>query len=115
MGEQRRIMETKLPVEEAYKKILKRTSQYGYSISSNVPNQLLEVKIKNKTPVWWVCVILGFICYIIPGILILLLWKPEEYCKITFDKQEDGNTEIIALIKGEKALEFFNSMVGLLL
>ena len=49
-----------------YKKILKELGGYGYSISSNIPNPLLEVKIKNKTPIWSICVILGFICYLFP-------------------------------------------------
>jgi hypothetical protein len=61
-------------------------------------------------------VIIGFLLYIIPGILVLVFWKPVESCALMFDER-DGVTTITAQVKGkgQGGIGFFNQVVGLLL
>jgi len=116
MDEQRRIIECDLSKTEAYAKCFKRTSQMGYNITANVRNELIEIEQLNRTTGWWVAVIVGFCLYIVPGVLVLLLWKPKDYCKLLFETSEDGvGTTVIGLMKGEKGSQFFSVISSLLL
>jgi len=61
-------------------------------------------------------VIFGFLLYIIPGILVLVLWKPESSCELVFDDNGSGST-VTAQVRGsgEGGMGFFNEVAGLLI
>jgi len=117
MSEQRRVVESKLSVDEAYKKCFKRAGQLGLEIKTNVPSQRLEVRRVKRTGLWWVAVIVGFCIYVIPGVLVLVLWKPADSCSLVFDADDGGGATVTGQIKGDgdAGMGFFNEISGLLI
>ncbi len=116
MSEMRSLIEIKLEGREAYSKCLKRAQRLGYVVTNKIPGQVLRIEKKNYTAVWWISVILGFLFYVIPGILVLILWKPVDYCELDFEEsdEEGFKTTIIGKIKGEVGQEFFSQVSGIL-
>ena len=116
MAELRKLVETKLSNKQAYDKCLKRATKLGLTISVNLSEQRLKIEKKNHTPGWWIAVIIGFLFYIIPGIVILMSWKQIEYCDLLFEDsdEEEGGTTVIAKVKGETGQEFFSQVMGIL-
>lgn len=114
MPEERKVVETKLSKDEAYKKCFKRASQLGLNIKANIPGERLEVIKVKRTGAWWAAVIGGTLLYIIPGVLVLLFWKPVEYCHLIFDESGAGAT-VVGQVKGEAGQQFFNDVAGLLI
>jgi hypothetical protein len=116
MAEQRKIIETKLSKDDAYKKCFKRATQLNLDIRANIQGERLEVVKGKKTGAWWTVVILGFIFYIIPGVLMLIFWKPESSCILIFSEDDNCST-ITVQIKGdgEGGTGFFNEVSGLLM
>ena len=114
MAEERKVVETKVSVSEAYQKCFERATQLGLNIKTNISGQRLEIEKVNRTALWWVCVVLGFCFYIVPGVLVLVLWKPVEYCHLVFD--ENGSGAILTgMVKGESGLQFWSKITGILL
>ena len=103
-------------VGEAFVKCFKRAVQLGLEIRANIPGERLEVCKGSRTFLWWTAVILGFCCYIIPGVLVLAFWKPGRTCTLIFDQNDDG-TSITAQVsgEGEGGIGFFNEISGLLM
>jgi hypothetical protein len=114
MAEERKVVETKLSRDEAYRKCFKRASLLGLNIKANIPGERLEIEKTKRSPMWWASVILGFCLYIVPGVLVLTLWKPVEYCSLVFDENGEGST-VTARVKGESGVQFFNDVSGILL
>jgi len=118
MSEIRSVIETNLTKEEAYKKVLKRAQKLGYKTreqqSQNEPN--IKIEKRNYTPIWWIAVLIGLFFYIIPGILILIFWKPIDFCQLSFEDSDEKEykTLVIAKMKGEIGQEFFSQVSGLL-
>ena len=114
MAEERKVVDTKLPKDEAHKKCFKRASQLGLNIKANIPGERLEIAKTKRTGAWWAAVIGGFCFYIVPGALVLAFWKPIEYCYLIFDDNGAGTT-VTAQVKGEAGQQFFNDVAGLLI
>jgi len=114
MAEERKVVDTKLVKREAYEKCFKRASQLGLNIKANVPGERLEVEISKRTAAWWAAVIIGLLFYVVPGILVLMFWKPIEYCKLIFDENSGGAT-VTGMLKGESGNQFWNDVSGILL
>lgn len=116
MAEERRVIETRVPKDDAFKKCFKRAGQLGLDIVANIPGERLEVQKIKRTGAWWTAVIIGFMCYIVPGILVLVFWKPVETCTLVFDQNGEGTT-ITAQVKGkgEGGLGFYNEVAGILI
>ena len=114
MAEERRVLETKLSREEAYAKCFKRASHLGLNVTIMTKGHQLEVRETRRTAGWWTAVILGFIFYIIPGILVLVFWKPIDYCSLMFDDSAEGCL-VTATLKGERGRRFFSEVAGLLM
>ena len=86
-------------------------------LSTAIDNiSILRIEKENHSAIWWVAVILGFLCYIIPAILVLAFWKPVEYCELSFDDsdEQDYETTVAAKIKGEVGQEFYSQIGGIL-
>jgi len=113
---QRRVVETKLSKDDAFKKCFKRAGQLGIEIPANIPGERLEVRKTKRTGLWWTAVILGFCFYIVPGVLVLIFWKPADTCTLVFDQNDEGTT-ITAQVngQGEGGVGFFNEISGLLM
>jgi hypothetical protein len=116
MAEERRVVETRLPKDEAFKKCFKRAGQLGLDIVANIPGQRLEVRKVKRTAGWWCAVIFGFLFYIVPGVLVLVFWKPVETCTLVFDEHGEGTTVTAQVSgKGEGGLGFYNEVAGILI
>ena len=114
MAEERKVVDTKLSKADAYQKCFKRASQLGLNIKANIPGERLEIVKAKRTAVWWISVIVGFCLYIVPGVLVLVLWKPVEYCHLIFDENGPGAT-VTFQIKGESGNQFFNDVAAMLI
>ncbi|MFP4280764.1 MAG: hypothetical protein ACLFQI_12300 [Halochromatium sp.] len=113
MAEVRNLIESPVPLDEAYKMALKRAQKLGYNITQSVPNQIIRVEKTDRHAVWWIAVIVGFLFYIIPGILVLVFWKPTQYCELSFDDEEgEKKTSIIGKINGEFGHGYFNQVAA---
>jgi hypothetical protein len=114
VAEVRSLIESKFSREVAYKKALKRAQKLGYMITQTVPSQTLRVEKVVRHAGWWVAVIFGILLYVVPGILVLVLWKPIQYCELTFDDDDDdqANSSIIGKISGEFGHGFFNQIAA---
>ena len=114
MAEVRSLIESSFARGDAYKKALKRAQRLGYNITQSVPNQTLRVEKIDRHAGWWVAVIFGFLFYILPGILVLVLWKPTQYCELTFDDDDEPNkkSSIVGKIRGEFGHGFFNQIAA---
>jgi hypothetical protein len=113
-GEERKVVDTRLTKDEAYKKCFKRASQLGLNIQANIPGERLEIVKTKRTGAWWAAVIGGFCFYILPGVLVLIFWKPVETCTLIFDESGSGAT-VTGVVKGETANQFFSDISGLLI
>jgi hypothetical protein len=113
-SEERRVVDTKLTKAEAYTKCFKRASQLGLNIKANIAGERLEVVKTKRTGAWWAAVIGGTLLYVVPGVLVLLYWKPIEYCTLIFDENGSGAT-VTGVVKGETGDQFFNDVAGLLI
>lgn len=99
----RTFFESSLGREEAYEKCLSQAQKLGYRIVQTVKGKILRIEETNKTIAWWLAVIFGFLTYVVPGILVLLYWKPVDFCEISFhdsDKEKVG-TSITGKYKGD--------------
>lgn len=114
MAEERRVVDSKLSKVEAYEKCYKRAMQLGLNVKVNVRGERLEIEKSKRTGAWWTAVIFGFFFYIIPGILVLALWKPVEYCRLVFDENSTGST-VTGQVKGESGVQFFNDISAILI
>jgi hypothetical protein len=114
MAEERRVIETKVPREEAYTKCFKRASLLGLNMTVNIRGQQLEVGENRRGAGYWTLVVLGLIFYVIPGVLMLVYWRPVYYCKLTFEDAAEGCT-IIATLKGTRGRQFFQEVAALLI
>jgi hypothetical protein len=114
MAEERRIAESKEDEKSVYKKLFKRASILGYDIKANIVGERLEIAKTNRHPLWWILTIVGICVYLIPGLLIIAFWKPQDYCNMIFSKKESG-TEITFIINGESGLRFYNETCALLM
>ena len=58
----------------------------------------------------------GLALYIIPGLIVFLCWKQMEYCDLSFEENNEGNsaTTVNAKIKGEMGQELFAQVSELL-
>ena len=117
MSEQRRVVETKLTAEEAYKKCFKRAGQLGLEIKTNIPNERLEVRRTKRTGLWWTAVIVGLCFYVIPGVLVAVLWKQADSCSLVFDAGDKGGTTLTGQVNGtgDAGMGFFNEISGLIM
>jgi hypothetical protein len=117
MSEQRRVVETRLTAEEAYKKCFKRAGQLGLEIKTNIPNERLEVRRTKRTGLWWTAVIVGLCFYVIPGVLVAVLWKQADSCSLVFDAGDKGGTTVTGQVNGsgDAGMGFFNEISGLLI
>lgn len=113
MTEERKVVETNLTRPEAYKKCFKRATQLGLTIKANVMGERLEIEKGKRTVLWWLAVIFGFALYIFPGVLVLVFWKPVDYCRLFFEDSPEG-TVVVAQVKGEAGTQFFNDISGVL-
>lgn len=116
MGEQRKVVESKLSKDDAYKKSFKRAGQLGLDIRANIPGQRLEVSKLKRTGLWWTAVIVGLLFYVVPGVLVLVFWKPVSSCSLIFDDNDEGST-VTAQVNGdgEGGMGFYNEVAGLLI
>ncbi|MGL4512073.1 MAG: hypothetical protein ACRCT8_03210 [Lacipirellulaceae bacterium] len=110
---QRRVIETSVARADAYAKCFKRATQMGWDVSVNVKGQRLVLSRVERSPGWWCAVIFGFLFYIIPGILVLLLWSPKHECQLVFEEDAEI-TSIVAMLQGKEAVVFFNEISGML-
>ncbi len=65
----------------------------------NIPGERLEVGKTKRTAGWWAAVIIGFGLYIVPGVLVLIFWKPGRSCTLVFDDDGAG-TNVTAQVQG---------------
>lgn len=54
MAEERKVVESRLPKEESYKKCFRRATQLGLNIKANIPGERLEIEKTKRTGLWWV-------------------------------------------------------------
>ena len=112
MAESRNFFHSKLPINDTYLKCLSNARKLGFTVTRNVTDQEIRIEEENKTPAWWAAVILGFICYIIPGILVLIYWKPYDHCELTFNQsdEEGFQTMVVGKFKGELGRDAYNML-----
>lgn len=115
MAEERRVIETKLSRDDAYTRCFKRAALLGVDIKANVKAERLEVRMGGtRGGGYWTLVVLGFLVYILPGILMLIFWRRTGTCTLLFQDGSEGTT-ITATVKGEKGRQFFNDVSAVLI
>lgn len=112
MPESRSIFESKLSKSETYSKCLSKAQKLGLNVTQSVTEQIIRVEEQNRSPAWWAAVIFGFLFYIIPGILVLIYWKPYDHCELTFhDSDEEGySTSVVGKFKGDLGRDAYNQL-----
>ena len=108
--------ETNLSKKDAYKKCLKKAYRTGFGVNQIVPGERLRIEKRSPTLAWWLAVFFGIALYIIPGLIVMLCWKQIEYCDLTFEENNEGNsaTTVNAKIKGETGQELLGQISEIL-
>jgi len=98
--------------KDVYGAMFKWFSLQGYEIKEQVHNKRLSVILVRVDPFWyWFVGIFLLLLFIIPGIP----WFVYAQGKITIDIDESQEgTYVVADLKGPKANEIFNYLIGIL-
>lgn len=98
--------------KEVYGAMFKWFSIQGYEITEQVHNKRLSVTIVRIAPFWyWTVGILLFALFILPSIPWFILARGS----MTIDVEESPEgTYVVANLKGKKANDVFNYLIGIL-
>jgi len=98
--------------QDIYSAMFRWFSLQGYEIKEQVHNKRLSVVLVHINPFWyWFIGIFLTLLFVIPGIP----WWVYAKGSITIDLEESENgTYVVANLKGPKANEIFNYLIGIL-
>lgn len=95
------VVDSPLPLARAYLESHNLATRLKLEISKSDHDSFLEVrKTEARTFAWWAAFIFGTACCIVPGLVVLILWRPEQSeCALSFAECGSGS-QVSARIVG---------------